>query len=148
VVVLLFLASFPTPLALQAQPPGGVDLSRRPAVSPYLNMGRGGNPAVNYYGLVRPQIAFRQSLQQLEQEEAALATQQQELVGGARASGLPATGHGSGFLTHTRYFMNAGRPGAAGPGPVAASSAAAQGSRGAGSTRSAASSGASGPRRR
>lgn len=41
----------------------------RPAVSPYLNLfrnGRGGNPILNYYGLVRPQQEFYQQSQDLQ----------------------------------------------------------------------------------
>ncbi len=38
-----------------------------PSVSPYLNMGRGGsNPAVNYYGIVRPQVDTNRAFQQLD----------------------------------------------------------------------------------
>src|SRR5262245_34958533 len=38
--------------------PGG-----SPAVSPYLNiLGRGNNPAINYYGITRPQIELRNAL--------------------------------------------------------------------------------------
>src|SRR6476661_2750052 len=34
-------------------------------VSPFLNLANGGNPAVNYYGIVQPQIDFRNQLTQL-----------------------------------------------------------------------------------
>ena len=38
-----------------------------PTVSPYLNLGRGGgNPAVNYYGIVRPQMDTNRAFQQLD----------------------------------------------------------------------------------
>ena len=37
-----------------------------PPVSPYLNMTRGGNPAINYETLVRPQIETARSLEQLQ----------------------------------------------------------------------------------
>jgi len=42
-----------------------------PAYSPYLNLLRQGNPAINYYGLVRPQIDFRNQIQGLQQLTAA-----------------------------------------------------------------------------
>jgi hypothetical protein len=49
------------------QPPGPPRLGAPPApptVSPYLNLLRGGAPAgVNYYGLVRPQMYFQNSIQ-------------------------------------------------------------------------------------
>src|SRR5438309_11081054 len=38
----------------------------RSPFSPYLNLGRGGNSAINYYGLVRPQIETTRSLQNVE----------------------------------------------------------------------------------
>lgn len=38
-----------------------------PAFSPYLNMTRPGNPATNYYGIVRPQMEANQNFQQIEQ---------------------------------------------------------------------------------
>src|SRR5688500_1448403 len=41
-----------------AQPAPGVGAPPRPVVSPYLNLARRDvNPAVNYYGIVRPQLA-------------------------------------------------------------------------------------------
>jgi len=42
----------------------------QPVFSPYLNLGRSGsNPAVDYYGIVRPQVEFASSLQQLQSQE-------------------------------------------------------------------------------
>lgn len=38
-----------------------------PTVSPYLNMNRN-NPAINYYGIVKPQINTAQTLQQLQNQ--------------------------------------------------------------------------------
>src|SRR5256885_1629029 len=38
----------------------------RPPLSPYLNLNRGGIPAVNYYGLVRPQLQTERFIQQQE----------------------------------------------------------------------------------
>ena len=40
-----------------ANPPGGI---AGPPLSPYLNLLNGGNPAVNYYNFVRPQLALQQ----------------------------------------------------------------------------------------
>lgn len=37
---------------------------RRPAFSPYLNLLRGGNPVLNYYGIVRPEQEFRATNQE------------------------------------------------------------------------------------
>jgi hypothetical protein len=38
------------------------------ADQPLLNLARGGNPAINYYGLVRPQLEFQQSIYGLQQQ--------------------------------------------------------------------------------
>src|SRR5262245_24622450 len=48
------------------RPPGLGSPGYRPPVSPYLNLTRPGNQAINYYGLVRPQVEGAQALQQLE----------------------------------------------------------------------------------
>jgi hypothetical protein len=72
----------------------------QPAVSPYLNLNRGGNPAVNYYGLVRPLNEINTSIQQL---------QQQSLTGHGvltpeEAALVPATGHPVQFFNHSHYY--------------------------------------------
>jgi hypothetical protein len=72
-----------------------------PAVSPYLNLRRGWDPGVNYYGVVRPQIETRETLQQLQQQN--LYTQQ--AVQQAEASYLqPATGHAVMFQNYSHYY--------------------------------------------
>src|SRR6266542_4675512 len=91
--------------ACQAQLPGmplggafGGQFSR-PAVSPYLNINRGGDPAINYYGLVRPQVAFNKAFQTLGDNVVALES----------ATNQPSqTGQRSSFMTQSRYFMNNG----------------------------------------
>ncbi len=41
----------------------------RPAISPYLNLNRGGGtPAINYFGIVRPQIENQQAIQNLQHQ--------------------------------------------------------------------------------
>jgi len=85
-----------------AQVPG-----TRPTFSPYINLSRRDvNPAINYYGLVRPQLRYNESIQQLQQATQSL--QQQQDVTGAIASERPPTGHATGFLNHNRYFLNRG----------------------------------------
>jgi hypothetical protein len=40
-----------------------------PIISPYLNMNRTGTaPAINYYGIVKPQMESQQAIQQLQQQ--------------------------------------------------------------------------------
>ncbi len=91
------------------QQPLGVNPSKRPAISPYINMMQGGNPAINYYGLVRPQMDTNRAIQRL-----AIGQQQQfgqAQPGGAFLSnqdgnlgGMPATGHATSFFNYSTYF--------------------------------------------
>lgn len=71
----------------------------RPTVSPYLNLFRGGNPAVNYYDLVRPQQQFANSLQQLQQQAAPVVPLTAETV-----QGIPVTGHTAVFMNFSRFY--------------------------------------------
>jgi hypothetical protein len=86
--------------------PPGINPAARPAYSPWLNLNRpGGSLVQNYYGLVRPDFRNFNSIQQLQQQQQTLALQPPE----ARSYDLlPATGHVTGFLNHTKYFMNRG----------------------------------------
>jgi hypothetical protein len=85
----------------QAQVPG----APRPAVSPYLQLNRPGeSPALNYYGLVRPQLAANKTFLALGADINALDAQTAAL----QASQLVQTGHASGFMTQGRFFMNNG----------------------------------------
>jgi hypothetical protein len=99
-----------------------LDASRKPAVSPYINILRtGSSPAINYYGIVRPEIAFRNSIFQVEGQQTALANQQQQDL--AAFTTLPVTGHQSGFMTQGKYFMSSGgvgQPAVFSKGPTAA----------------------------
>src|SRR5207249_283467 len=89
----------------QAQGPAyQVNPGRKPVVSPYINLLRSGtDPGINYYGIVRPEIAFRNSIQQVQEQQQQLvdANQQQTL---ATYMTLPTTGHVSGFQTQAKYF--------------------------------------------
>lgn len=85
------------------QPP-----ARRPAISPYINLGEGGN-AFNYYGLVKPQIDANRALTDLQQNmlllnpdgsaKGPLAQQNQA----AALSGLQ-TGHPATFFNYGHYY--------------------------------------------
>jgi hypothetical protein len=91
----------------------------RSPISPYLNLARGGNPAINYYGLVRPQIGFQQSIYGLQQQVTGLG--QYQAYQSAQANSSALTGHPTRFLNYSRYFMNSGAgsgtfPGAGGAG--------------------------------
>src|SRR5215468_11203741 len=79
---------------------------RTPVVSPYLNLFRNGaDPAVNYYGLVRPQMDFASGLQNLQQQVTDLSQ--------AQALGLTpgftgATGHPTMFFNYSHYYPGLG----------------------------------------
>ena len=91
--------------------------AQRPAVSPFLNLNRRGtSPALNYYNLVRPEVEFRNSAQQLQQQ---ITNNQQAISGLQAAQGLRATGQRAQFMTHTRFFMTLGGQGAAARNAVA-----------------------------
>ena len=73
----------------------------RPVFSPYLNLLNGNtNPAINYYGLVRPEIDFRNSLQQLQQQVNTLPT----TPSAPEVAGIPVTGHTTQFLNYSHFY--------------------------------------------
>lgn len=73
----------------------------RPTVSPYLNLTRGGNPAINYFTLTRPPIDLR--AQQFRQQQATQGLQR-EIDEGVRASELPPTGHSASYMNYSHYY--------------------------------------------
>jgi hypothetical protein len=85
--------------------PRGALPNTAPVYSPYLNLLRGGSFLNNYYGLVRPEIAFRSSILGLQQQTAQIPDVYAAAVA---ASGLPTTGHATRFLNTTHYFLSAG----------------------------------------
>jgi hypothetical protein len=70
-------------------------------ISPYVNLLRGGNPAINYYGLVLPEIQAQNSIQQLQTE---VARQQATVVAPPTNQALSDTGHTTRFMQYTQYF--------------------------------------------
>jgi hypothetical protein len=94
-----------------------------PGLSPYLNLLRGGLPAVNYYNGVlseRDRRMFQQQAGQsilgLEQEVGAVQPGTEDLL-----PTLPGTGHPTAFGYSGAYFPSTAYPGRYGPGGVAAS---------------------------
>jgi hypothetical protein len=87
-----------------------------PALSPYLNLTRGGNPAANYYLGVLPEIDYRRTkattareITDLELRSDVLAQQQQQLapedvVGSLTGGGLPPSGHAAAFTSYGAYY--------------------------------------------
>jgi hypothetical protein len=88
----------------------------RPTISPYLNLVRpGANPALNYYGLVRPQIQTSRALQAFQQELLPVAGGLAPAVEQAGvASNLPTTGHKTSFYNYSTYFPTVTGSGAGG----------------------------------
>jgi hypothetical protein len=82
-----------------------------PTVSPFLNMARGGNPAINYNTLVRPQIQTQRSLQQLQtdvrQDELRMGQLTTAPAGIDPNAVLPYTGHPTQFMAQSHYFTTA-----------------------------------------
>jgi hypothetical protein len=88
-----------------AQLPFGQAPFGSPTVSPWLNLNRPGtNPAINYYGIIRPQATFYSGYGSLQQQ--LNGTQQEIATGlGTGPALLPQTGVAAGFMTQTRFFM-------------------------------------------
>jgi hypothetical protein len=77
----------------------------RPAFSPYLNLLRRGTPpAINYYGIVRPELELRSDIGQLQTQ---VGTLQNEVQGGVvdpSGAVIPYTGHPTQFMNYGPYF--------------------------------------------
>jgi hypothetical protein len=73
----------------------------RPPVSPYVNLVNGNNPAIQYYGVVRPELRLFGNVNQLQYQNALL---QQQVAPGA-LPGEVVTGVPSHFMTQGRWFM-------------------------------------------
>lgn len=101
------MASLLTATDASAQPPAPG--ARSPTVSPYLNMLRQGNsPALNYLGLVRPEVAAMQNLQTVQ---SAVANNQRSISELYNGGGLPQTGVTGQFLNYRGYFLTQGSGG-------------------------------------
>jgi hypothetical protein len=87
----------------QYPPTRGIPSYNYPTYSPYLNLNRrGGTATQNYFGLVRPELDFRQNLLSLNQQT---ATNQQTIAEIGNQI-LPATGHSILFNNTSHYFGN------------------------------------------
>jgi hypothetical protein len=93
-----------SPAGAQPFGPRAAPFTRTPTVSPYLNLLRGqGLPAVNYYGIVRPQMDAYARFQALGQGlQSAAAPPQPD------AQSIPTTGLSAGFMNHGGYFLTTG----------------------------------------
>ncbi len=79
----------------------------RPTVSPYLNLNRnGGTPAINYFGIVRPQIENQQAIQNLQHQvqtnQAMIQAQSQQQ---SATEEMAPTGRAlGGYLNYSHFF--------------------------------------------
>jgi hypothetical protein len=92
----------PSLLHAQAYPRPG-NPNAPPVFSPYLNLLRGGNPAFNYYGLVRPEMEWRNSVRSLQQQ----INQLPGTLGVEEPGAGLVTGHPIQFMSLSHYFPNA-----------------------------------------
>ena len=102
----LLLGSAAAPVRAQYVPPSG-----RPGYSPYLNLARPGvPPALNYFGLVRPELEFRRDVVGLQNQ---IGTLQQSLVSGTGTdpSAPLTTGHAATFMNLSHYYSGSFYPG-------------------------------------
>jgi len=117
-IVVLALAGS---VVAQPSPPTGF---ARPTVSPYINLARGtggiNNAALNYYGIVRPEQAFRQQASQLQQQLSSTNQNLGNLVANSsqQQQQIAVTGRGATFVNYSHYFNNP----SAGGGSMAGSS--------------------------
>jgi hypothetical protein len=105
-----------------AQYPGGQPYNpyQQPIFSPYLNLNRPGNPAINYFGLVKPQLDTNRQLQTLQTQQMAQMAQMAQMgipTEGEALTGWSNTGHPTMFSGYSHYFgQNAkGQPSGATP---------------------------------
>ena len=105
----ILLAAMPT--AARAQPPiAGTNPSARPPVSPYYSLTNPNlNPVISYYNIIRPELGYNASIQQLQTQQANAASQQAQQFTASNV--LPPTGHAAGFFTQSKYFLTKGAPG-------------------------------------
>lgn len=73
----------------------------------WLNLNRAGNsPAVNYYGIVRPNAVTQNSLQNIQQEYNNLS--QSVLNNDSNTTTMNGTGHSATFMNYGHYFPRMG----------------------------------------
>lgn len=96
------------PAAMSTYQPPQVSPYNKPPISPWLNLARpGSNPAINYYGLVQPQVQTYGQINQLQGTTqllvGAVAAQQT-----APQQRVLQTGHTTRFMSYNQYFNSTG----------------------------------------
>jgi hypothetical protein len=105
-------------------------INMRPPVSPYLNMFRSGNPAIDYYGIVQPQLQTQQQLFQMQTilSQPANNINQYGLGMGMGTGGqsqdqmVNMTGHPVMFMNYSYYYPMMGGQGGGGLGGLGGAS--------------------------
>lgn len=82
-----------------------------------LNLLRGGSPALNYFGMVRPNTMIQNAWMSAQQQINTLSQNEQN----TQAGGIRQTGVGATYMNYGHYYPRAGgggggRPGGANPG--------------------------------
>jgi hypothetical protein len=102
-------ASAQVPVAPMINTPiGQPPISQMPAISPFLNLTRGGLPAVNYYGIVVPQLQTQASIGLLQQQVQYGLNNQ--LGGPVGTQQVLNTGHSATFFNLSHYYPVGGFP--------------------------------------
>jgi len=112
-LVILSLGMLPATAGAQYQRPPQFNPYNRPALSPYLDLVRGGNPAINYYLGTLPEIdrRFMAAQQQFMQNQIGqLQTQGAPPDQDDFVPVLPQTGHAAAFQTYGGYFQFPNQP--------------------------------------
>lgn len=78
---------------------------RRPPISPYTNLLRGGNSALIYHGLIQPQIEFERFREQQNVFNRTFQTGLRQV--GQQGNG--ATGHPAVFMNYSHFYSMGGR---------------------------------------
>lgn len=105
-IYLTVLAAGLAPTAVHAQyyQKSPVSPYGRPALSPYLDIVRGGNPAINYYLGTLPEIDRRYNAQQQYSQLPASQPQSIPMDQEDFVPALPQTGHATGFQAYGGYY--------------------------------------------
>lgn len=97
-------AQYSSPIIKKSPPP------QRPAISPYVNLLRRNNsPAFNYFTLVRPEIDFRNQLQQQGAQLSQLRGQLDTQRAATPQQQQGPTGHATSFLNYSHYYPGISR---------------------------------------
>ena len=78
----------------------------------YLNLTRGGNPAVNYYGIVRPNAFNQNALVTMQQDYNSLTQSSTQ----SDSNSVRATGHAATFMNFGHYYPRLNPGGGGSPG--------------------------------